>query len=53
MANLADIRLIQKARTIAEIVYNSDPELSSEENLPLKRAVENFWPSMDGSGDVS
>ena len=53
MANLADVRLIQKARTIAEQVLEKDPDLETEENQALKRAVENFWPSADGNGDVS
>ncbi|MFZ3069976.1 MAG: ATP-dependent DNA helicase RecG [Anaerolineaceae bacterium] len=53
MANLADVRLIQKARKIAEQVYEEDPDLTSEENQPLKQAVDNFWPSLNGSGDVS
>ncbi len=53
MANLADVRLIQKARAIAEQVLEKDPDLEAEENQALKRAVDNFWPSMDGNGDVS
>ena len=53
MANLADVRLIQKARAIAEQLLAQDPELTSEENQALKRAVENFWPSAGGNGDVS
>ncbi|MEL7644810.1 MAG: ATP-dependent DNA helicase RecG [Anaerolineaceae bacterium] len=53
MANLADVRLIQKARAIAEQVLEKDPDLETDENQALKRAVENFWPSADGNGDVS
>ncbi|MGV7976054.1 MAG: ATP-dependent DNA helicase RecG [Anaerolineaceae bacterium] len=53
MANLADVRLIQKARAIAEQVLEKDPDLEADENQALRRAVENFWPSADGNGDVS
>jgi len=34
-------------------VLEKDPDLETEENQALKRAVENFWPSADGNGDVS
>ena len=53
MANLADVRLIQQARTIAEQVLEQDPELERDENQALKRGVEYFWPYADGYGDVS
>jgi len=53
MANLADVRLIQKARAIAEELLEKDPELEADENQALRRAVVNFWPSSDGDGDVS
>lgn len=53
MANLADVRLIQKARAIAEQVLEKDPDLEADENQALRRAVENFWPFADGNGDMS
>ena len=53
MANLADTRVIQKARAIAEEVLKQDPELISDENLALHQAVDTFWPSQDGNGDMS
>jgi ATP-dependent DNA helicase RecG len=53
MANLADIRLIAKARRIAEEVYERDPYLSQPENRLLRQAIYQFWPTLGGTGDMS
>ena len=53
MANLADIHLLQKARSLAEQVYAADPELGSTEIQPLKVAINQFWPELPGRGEVS
>jgi len=53
MANIADIRLLQRARSLAEQVYVTDPELEAAEFQPLKRAINQFWPALPGSGEVS
>jgi len=53
MANLADIHLLQKARSLAEQVYAADPELGSTEFQPLKAAINQFWPELPGRGEVS
>lgn len=53
MANLADIKLIAKARRIAEEVYERDPDLSQPENRLLRQAVYQFWPTLGGTGDMS
>jgi ATP-dependent DNA helicase RecG len=53
MANLADIKLIAKARKIAENIYEKDPDLSQPENRLLRQAVYQFWPALGGTGDMS
>jgi len=53
MANLADVRLLQKARSLADQVYAADPELKSAENQALRAAINQFWPALPGSGEVS
>lgn len=53
LASLTDLRMLQLARNIAGNVLGDDPELRSPENRALRRAVENFWPSVYGTGDVS
>jgi ATP-dependent DNA helicase RecG len=53
MANLADVRMIARARLIAEKLMQSDPTLESAENHLLKLAMEEFWPAMQKKGDLS
>lgn len=53
MANLADIKLIAKARQIAENLYEKDPDLTLPENRSLRQAVYQYWPALGGTGDVS
>jgi ATP-dependent DNA helicase RecG len=51
LANLTDVRLIEKARHHAQLLFNRDPDLEAAENQALAAMVDRFWS--DGSGDVS
>ncbi len=51
MANLSDIRLIEKAREQAQALFARDPELKNPENGLLSEALGRFWGG--GKGDVS
>ena len=51
MANLTDVRLIEKARQQALLLFEEDPELSSPEHAALAQTFKRFWNS--GRGDVS
>jgi ATP-dependent DNA helicase RecG len=51
MANLTDIRLIEKARKQAIALFDQDPELSDPDHAALLKTFHRFWG--DGRGDVS
>jgi len=51
MANLTDVRLIEKARQQAQALFQADPELSSPEVQPLAKKLQEFWGG--GRGDIS
>jgi len=51
LANLMDVRLIEKARRYAEQIFIEDPDLASDELKELKRAVDRFWGTI--KGDIS
>lgn len=51
MANLTDVRLIEKAREQAQILFQKDPELTSPEHAILKQKLDQFWGG--GRGDIS
>jgi ATP-dependent DNA helicase RecG len=51
LAKLTDIRLIEKARRQAQIIFESDPELSQPQHKLLAEALTIFWN--DGRGDIS
>lgn len=51
MANLTDIKLVEKARSEAQRVVEADPELSDPALVPLLRKVQSFWSP--GQGDIS
>ena len=53
MANLSNIRLIEKARRHASQVLTSDPELTAPEHALMRSALDHFWPNQNGTGDVS
>jgi ATP-dependent DNA helicase RecG len=51
MANLLNIRLIEKARRLAQNLFDLDPDLSAPEHRPLLQAMRRFWG--EGAGDIS
>jgi ATP-dependent DNA helicase RecG len=50
MANLADVHLIEKARSAAKTIFEHDPELSIPEHKHLSIALKRFWKE---GGDIS
>jgi ATP-dependent DNA helicase RecG len=51
MASLTDVRLIEKAREQALILFKNDPELTAPEHLLLSKKLQQFWEG--GRGDIS
>ncbi len=51
MATLTNVRLIEKARQLAQLLFTQDPELNQPQNQPLKAEVSHFWGA--GRGDIS
>lgn len=51
MANLLNIRLIEKARRLAQNLFEQDPDLSQPAHRPLLQAMQRFWG--EGAGDIS
>ena len=51
LASLTDVKLIEKARTQANIIFNDDPKLEKPANKKLKEAYKDFWGQE--SGDIS
>jgi len=51
MANLTDVRLIEKARRLAQALFEADPELAQPENQLLAPTLQRFWGG--GKGDIS
>lgn len=51
MAQLTDVRLIEKARRQAQTLFENDPHLEHKEHASLARAVERAWST--GRGDIS
>ncbi len=51
MANLMDVRLIEKARKHAQALFQEDPELTKPEHRELEKMMLRFWNS--GKGDIS
>jgi ATP-dependent DNA helicase RecG len=51
MANLTDIKIIEKARKQAQSIFNHDPELADPENQCLIEAMDRFWRIK--GGDIS
>ena len=48
MANLMDVRLIEKARNEAKKIFESDPEMALPENEALKFMFKRFWTVTKG-----
>jgi ATP-dependent DNA helicase RecG len=51
LANLTDVRLIEKARRQAQAFFENDPGLEDPRHQPLLTALRRFWG--DGKGDIS
>lgn len=51
MASLANVHLIEKARRLAQTLFENDPDLSHPEHQPLRLNFEHFWQG--GRGDIS
>jgi ATP-dependent DNA helicase RecG len=51
MASLTDVKLIEKARTQAQNLFEKDPDLNQPEHALLAEALGRFWG--EGKGDVS
>jgi ATP-dependent DNA helicase RecG len=51
LANITDLHMIEKARSQALALSESDPDYSKPEHAPLKKALDSFWQV--GPGDVS
>jgi ATP-dependent DNA helicase RecG len=51
MASLMDVRLIEKARKVAQSVFEKDPDLLLPEHQPLVNILDRYWSI--GQGDIS
>jgi len=51
MASITDVKLIEKARTQAQNVFEKDPDLSQSDHALLAEALGRFWG--ESKGDVS
>jgi ATP-dependent DNA helicase RecG len=51
MASITDVKLIEKARTQAQALFERDPNLEQTEHALLKESFERFWSGT--TGDVS
>jgi ATP-dependent DNA helicase RecG len=51
MAQLTDVRLIEKARKYAQTIFAEDPELNHPNHALLASALHRFWG--DAQGDIS
>jgi ATP-dependent DNA helicase RecG len=51
MAKLTDIHLIEKARTFAQEIFATDPDLSNSAHTLLRESLLRFW--QHGTGDIS
>lgn len=45
LASISDLKTIEKSRTLASALFESDPELSKPENALLKNQLSEFWKS--------
>jgi len=53
MAQLTNIRVIEKARRHAQNIFEEDPDLTAAEHELMLRALDHFWPATEGTGDMS
>ncbi len=48
MANIMNIKLIEKARTFAQLVFEKDPDLIAPEHQQIKRILNHYWNPKTG-----
>jgi ATP-dependent DNA helicase RecG len=51
LANIMDIKLIEKARAFAQNIFEKDPDLNAEEHQEIKHILNHYWKT--GTGDIS
>ncbi len=51
LANITDVKLIEKSRRIAENIIEIDPDLSSPDHRLIREQIDRMW--IDQEGDVS
>jgi len=51
LANITNVKLIERAQIYAHQVLENDPSLSAPEHKLMLAALEHFWPEIEG--DVS
>lgn len=51
LANLMDVRLIEKARHYAQSLFEQDPDLAQPEHRALQASLQRFWSA--NTGDIS
>lgn len=51
MANIMDVKLVEKARTFAQTIFEQDPDLIAEEHQEIKNILSHYWKT--GTGDIS
>jgi ATP-dependent DNA helicase RecG len=57
LASLTDVRMIEKARRLAQMLFEQDPELQKSEHRLLSHTLQRFWGEatngQPGQGDIS
>ena len=51
MANIMDVKLIEKARKLAQSIFEKDADLSMPEHEDIREKLKHYWVS--GTGDIS
>jgi len=51
MASLTDVRLIEKARRHAQVLFEKDPDLNQPSHQLLASSLQRFWNG--DNGDIS
>jgi ATP-dependent DNA helicase RecG len=53
LADLMDVRLIEKARHFAQEIFKQDPSMEKPEHALINDALKRYWNSESGEGDIS
>jgi len=53
LADLMDVRLIEKARHFAQEIFKQDPLMDKPEHALINDALKRYWNSESGEGDIS